>query len=69
MVRDVVGHKCLNKVVAVVVPRLHPENQFLAARLAGGSESLGVELLGQKLVLVALVAASWASQLSRSSPR
>jgi hypothetical protein len=55
VVGDVIRHEGLDEVVAVVIARLHPELELLAARLADNRKILGVELLGQKLVLVALV--------------
>jgi hypothetical protein len=52
---DVVGDEAGHEEVGVVVAGLHPEGDLLAGGVGGGLEQLGLQLLGQEAVGVALV--------------
>ena len=55
MVRDVLAHEAGHEVVAVVVTRLAAQGQRVACLGAGGLQQLGAQLLGQKIIGIALV--------------
>ena len=55
MVIDVILNKGLYEVVAVVIARVHSQNQFLIRGGTGPGEYIRVELLGQELICFALV--------------
>ena len=55
MVGQVVRHEGGDEVVAVVVARMPPQAQGMACFLASSLQNLRIELLGQKLVRLALV--------------
>ena len=55
VMHDVVGHEGLDEPVGMIVARMAAQRQPLAGGLGGSLQQLGLELLGQELVVLTLV--------------
>ena len=61
---DVIFNKARDEIIAVVIPRLHAQLQFLAAFDADGRQQLRLQLLLQEVVRLTLVHENFAAAAS-----